>query len=56
MTATRVMDENKEALEEMERLLNLKRPLSNDGRTKMINEAYLFMRDEVSVRGASSPS
>lgn len=50
MAATRIIDENQSELEEIESVLMKRMPMANDPRTKMVNDAYLFMRDEVSHR------
>ena len=53
MAATRIMDENSSGLDELEQTLMNGCPiLASDAYTKMLNEAYLFMRDEVPVRSA----
>ena len=54
MAATRIIDDNQETLEEIERALVRKCAIASDDQTKMINEAYLFMRDEISPRATLS--
>jgi hypothetical protein len=52
MAATRIIDESPSELALIEGLLNKKQPLPIDVATKRVNEAYIFMRDEISARVA----
>ncbi len=50
MTATRIVEDNQNVLEEIESALNKKEALPFDDTTKMVNEAYIFLRDEIAKR------
>ena len=50
MTATRLLDENQTLLEALEIALRQSHALGEDKLLKAVNEAYLFMRDEIAHR------
>lgn len=54
MAATRILDENQTILEAIEATLRRQHPLGDDINVKKVNEAYLFMRDEIAHRAEVS--
>ena len=50
MAATRIIDDNQVVLEDIENALNSKENLPSDEVTKTVNEAYMFLRDEIAAR------
>ena len=50
MAATRIIDDNQVVLEDIENALNSKENLPSDEGTKTVNEAYMFLRDEIAAR------
>ena len=50
MAATRIVDDNQVILESIEETLNKKGIMPTDDIAKTVNEAYMFLRDEITKR------